>query len=138
MQTRKESLFENIANVMSGLLLSAFVVQPLVFPVFGVHLATAQNVTIAVIFTIVSIARGYIWRRYFNRRTMRRLAHLFEQRTCATCHFYSDNRCRSLESNRSSMRVNASDTCKQHQLHGAVRVTPYQKPGMRGEDHGTF
>ncbi|WP_345969604.1 hypothetical protein WCX72_09775 [Sulfurimonas sp. HSL1-6] len=78
MQSRTESLLENVANVMSGLLLSAFVVQPLVFPLFGVTLNVGQNITIAVVFTIVSIARGYLWRRYFNKRTMRRFAHMFE------------------------------------------------------------
>jgi len=81
MQTRTESLIENAVNVLSGLLLSAFVVQPLVFPIFDVNLAVSQNVTIAVIFTIVSIARGYIWRRYFNKRMLRKFAHIFEERS---------------------------------------------------------
>lgn len=79
MQSKRESMFENIANVMSGLLLSAFFIQPLVFPVFNVDVGTADNLAIATVFTVVSIARGYVWRRYFNKRVVKKFAHIFEE-----------------------------------------------------------
>ena len=68
MQTKLESLTENILNVLSGLVLSIFVFQPIVFEIYDITLSSTQNIQIAVIFTLVSIARGYVWRRFFNKR----------------------------------------------------------------------
>ena len=78
MQTKLESVIETILNVLSGLLLSIFVVQPIIFPWFNIHTTVTENTIIAVIFTVVSILRGYLWRRYFNKRTMRRLKDLYD------------------------------------------------------------
>jgi uncharacterized membrane protein len=66
--TKKIALIESIVNVTSGLLLSVFVVQPIVFNWFDISLPMHQNVYIAVIFTVVSIARGYVWRRWFHKK----------------------------------------------------------------------
>lgn len=67
-QTKLESTIETIANVGSGLLLSALIIQPLLFPIFDIHTSTTENLMMASIFTAVSVARGYIWRRFFNHR----------------------------------------------------------------------
>lgn len=72
-QTKLESLLENVLNVLSGLGLSIFVVQPIVFWYFDIHLETSENILIAVIFTVVSIIRGYVWRRYFNKKLLKRM-----------------------------------------------------------------
>lgn len=66
--TRKLALAESVTNVLSGLFLSIFVVQPIVFSWFDIKLQMHQNVSIAIIFTIVSIARGYVWRRWFHKK----------------------------------------------------------------------
>jgi hypothetical protein len=68
MQSRLESLIENNLNVLSGLLLSIFIVQPIVFDHYNIVVQTTENIQIGIIFTIVSIVRGYIWRRFFNKR----------------------------------------------------------------------
>ena len=65
-QSKLNSLLEQILSVGSGFLLSVLIVQPLVFPIFGIYLDMVTNISVAVIFTIVSIARGYITRRLFN------------------------------------------------------------------------
>lgn len=65
MQTRRQSMIEALLNTASGYILSVFV-QLLVFPWFGVHLALSQNLALVAIFTLVSIARSYAWRRLFN------------------------------------------------------------------------
>jgi hypothetical protein len=67
-QNRWQSLIEQTLNIMSGLALSIFVIQPLAFPLFDIITTSAQNVGMAIIFTIVSIARSYVWRRYFNKK----------------------------------------------------------------------
>ena len=59
---------ESITNVMSGLLLSVLIVQPIVFNLYDIKLEPSQNIGIAVIFTMVSILRGYVWRHYFHKR----------------------------------------------------------------------
>jgi len=72
-QTKLHSLFEQFTNIGSGLLLSTFVVQPIVFPLFNVHTTTLENFAMASVFTVVSIARGYVFRRLFNMLTIRKL-----------------------------------------------------------------
>lgn len=76
MQSKTSSLIENILNVLSGLLLSIFIIQPIIFKLYDIHLEMSQNIQIAIIFTAVSIIRGYIWRRYFNKRVLKSLKEL--------------------------------------------------------------
>lgn len=72
MQTRLESAIEAVANIGTGMLVS-FVLGMLVYPLFGFDVTPAQNLWIVIIFTIVSFARSYAWRRWFNRLLVRRL-----------------------------------------------------------------
>jgi len=65
-QTRTMSLIEAATNVIVGYGL-AVITQILIFPVFGLHATLAQNLKMGLVFTIVSIARGYVLRRLFER-----------------------------------------------------------------------
>ncbi len=65
MQSRTMSFIEAATNVVVGFGL-AVLTQVLVFPVFGIAVSFDQHVSIAVIFTLVSLARGYVLRRVFN------------------------------------------------------------------------
>ena len=67
-QSKLESFIEQVVNILSGLLLAAFIVQPLVFSIFNITTNHFENITLAIIFTSVSIIRGYLWRRYFNNK----------------------------------------------------------------------
>lgn len=81
-QTRLGSLIETVFNTAIGLVISVIANQ-FVFPRFGFHPSLGQNVAISVIYTGISIARGYVLRRYFNARLHRaahRLAGAVEQR----------------------------------------------------------
>jgi hypothetical protein len=73
LQTKLESFIEQSFNVISGLVISIFIVQPLVFGMYGIKFSLYENLTIATIFTIVSIIRGYFWRRFYNRKLIKRL-----------------------------------------------------------------
>ena len=64
-QTRTMSLIEAATNVIVGYAL-AVITQILIFPVFGLHATLAQNLKIGLVFTVVSIARGYALRRLFE------------------------------------------------------------------------
>ena len=72
MQTKRMSMLETGFNLAAGLLLSIFVIQPIVFAIYDIHLGVGDNTAIAIIFTVVSFVRGYIVRRMFNRILVKR------------------------------------------------------------------
>lgn len=64
-QSRLMSMVETVANVGSGVALGVIVGQ-MVFPLYGFRPSVAENTSITLIFTGVSVVRGYLWRRLFN------------------------------------------------------------------------
>jgi predicted membrane protein len=66
MQTKKHSLIESVTNTTIGFLIS-LLVQLIIYPLLGIEVRFDQNIIITFVFTIVSILRGYIIRRFFNR-----------------------------------------------------------------------
>jgi membrane protein implicated in regulation of membrane protease activity len=66
MQTRTHSAFEAVANVAVGYLVG-LAAQVVIFPLVGVQASFGQNLVISVFFTLVSLARSYLLRRWFNR-----------------------------------------------------------------------
>jgi len=67
MQTRTRSLIEQLANTGSGFLLSLLTWEYVVKPIWEIQTSFVENLNITRLFTAVSIARSYIWRRLFNR-----------------------------------------------------------------------
>lgn len=67
MQSKRASLFESVTNVAVGYLV-ALVSQIVVFPIVGVQASLGQNLKIGVYFTIISLIRSYLIRRYFNKK----------------------------------------------------------------------
>ena len=65
-QTRRQSLIEAVINVVVGLGVS-MALNFAIFPLFGWHISLQQNLSLGVIYTVVSIARSYCLRRVFNR-----------------------------------------------------------------------
>jgi hypothetical protein len=65
MQSKKHSLFESLANTFIGLV-TAFITQLIIFPLFNIHIKLIDNFFILIIFTSVSIVRSYAVRRFFN------------------------------------------------------------------------
>jgi hypothetical protein len=65
-QSRLLSGCEAAANVAVGLV-TALLVQLSVFPLVGIAATLGQNVTVAGVFTALSVLRGYAPRRLFNR-----------------------------------------------------------------------
>jgi len=64
-QTRLQSLIEVCLNVGLGFCVS-FCAWPVVAWLFDLPYSTLQNLGITAIFTILSVTRGYLVRRYFN------------------------------------------------------------------------
>lgn len=65
-QTHKASLVETLLNTSLGFGV-AMTAQILVFPLFDIHIPISSNFLIGAIFTVVSIARGYVLRRVFEQ-----------------------------------------------------------------------
>ena len=65
-QTRKQSAIETVAGVAIGFVVS-LVASVKVFPLFGHSFTLEENIAITIIFTVLSVARGYAVRRLFNR-----------------------------------------------------------------------
>jgi len=63
-QTKLGSLRESCLNVGSGLIISFLLMTFVICPLYGMDLKATENLTITVIFTITSIIRTYLWRRY--------------------------------------------------------------------------
>lgn len=64
-QTRLQSLIEALVNVAIGMVISVLL-SLVVYPDFGHAFTLAQNIGITVIFTVASILRSYVVRRWFN------------------------------------------------------------------------
>ncbi len=68
MQSKKHSLIESITNIAIGYSV-ALLTQIIVFPLVGVEASIKQNLVIGVYFTVVSLIRSYVVRRFFTKRT---------------------------------------------------------------------
>lgn len=73
MQTRIQSAIEAVANVAVGYIV-AILSQIAVFPLFGIHVPLSSNLAIGAWFTVISLVRSYILRRWFNGLKFRRTA----------------------------------------------------------------
>jgi len=58
---------ESVIDVGSGFFLS-ILIQLTIFPLFNMHPTIFENFQIALIFTVVSMTRSALWRRFFRRR----------------------------------------------------------------------
>ena len=66
-QTKKNSLIESVTQTIIGLGTS-FLIQLLIYPALGIAVSFGQNLIITFVFFVVSILRGYLIRRYFNKK----------------------------------------------------------------------
>ena len=65
-QSRAMSMIEAATNVIVGYAL-AIATQIVVFPWFGIKTGLAEHLSIGLTFVGVSLARGYLLRRFFER-----------------------------------------------------------------------
>jgi hypothetical protein len=65
MQSRRQSLIESAVNILAGIGIS-LLTQITIFPWFCIEIKFHDQLIISGIFTIVSLARSYLIRRYFN------------------------------------------------------------------------
>lgn len=66
MQSKKLSALESITNVIAGFLV-ALLTQLAIFPAMNIPVSLQENLTISLVFTVVSVIRSYVIRRIFNK-----------------------------------------------------------------------
>ena len=67
MQTKKQSMIESLTSTTIGIIIG-IVLNLTILPIFGYPVSLSDSLWISVIFTIVSIIRSYIIRRWFNSK----------------------------------------------------------------------
>ena len=67
MQTKKQSLIESLTSTTIGIIIG-IVLNLTILPIFGYPVSVVDSLWISVIFTVVSIIRSYIIRRWFNSK----------------------------------------------------------------------
>ena len=66
-QTKLQSLTEAVSNVAIGFGV-ALSSQLIIYPLYDIHISFTKNVSLTCVFTVISILRSYVVRRFFNRR----------------------------------------------------------------------
>lgn len=69
-QSRRGSLVESVSNVFIGYGIN-FALNLALFPLFGWHISLHQNFVLGTIYTVVSLARSYVIRRFFSNNEWR-------------------------------------------------------------------
>ena len=67
MQTKKQSMIESLTSVCIGWFIGV-ILNMLVLPLFDYNVSLTDGVLISIIFTAVSVIRGYVIRRWFNSK----------------------------------------------------------------------
>jgi len=66
-QTKLSSLIESFMNILIGYGV-ALISQLLIFPMFDIHISLSTNLYIGAWFTLISLIRSYVIRRWFNAK----------------------------------------------------------------------
>ena len=69
-QSRTGSLIEVGINITIGFWINYFA-NLLILPLFGLHVTLSENFLIGLLYTLVSVARSYVIRRWFDARIHR-------------------------------------------------------------------
>lgn len=77
-QSRLGSLIEAVFGTVIGFLVT-LCLAPIVYPIFGHTFTLSQNLGISAFFTVASVLRGYILRRWFNARLQRAARRMAER-----------------------------------------------------------
>ena len=67
MQSKKQSLIETLTSVFVGWLIGV-ILNLIVLPLFDYNITVTDSLLVSLIFTVVSVVRGYLIRRFFNSK----------------------------------------------------------------------
>lgn len=66
-QTKTQSATEAVMNVVVGFAIN-FTANMTLFPLFGWSISVEQNIGLGILYTLISLARSYCLRRFYNWR----------------------------------------------------------------------
>lgn len=66
-QTKLGSFIEALINVAIGFSIN-YCANLLIFPLFGWHISASDNLLLGMIYTVISVTRSYLIRRFFNQK----------------------------------------------------------------------
>lgn len=72
-QSKRHSFLESLLNTGSAFVISWLVFWAVIPLLFGIDTGPGKSAGIVLVFTLISIARNYFWRRIFNRLGAARL-----------------------------------------------------------------
>ena len=67
MQSKRESMIETLTSVFVGWLIGV-ILNLTILPLFDYNITVVDSLWVSLIFTVVSVVRGYIIRRWFNSK----------------------------------------------------------------------
>lgn len=67
MQSKKQSLIETLTSVFVGWLIGV-TLNLTVLPLFDYNITVVDSLLVSLIFTVISVVRGYFIRRFFNSK----------------------------------------------------------------------
>ena len=67
MQSKKDSLIESLTSTTIGWLIGV-ILNLTVLPLFDYNITVIDSLWVSLIFTVVSVIRGYVIRRWFNSK----------------------------------------------------------------------
>ena len=72
-QTKVASALEASANTLSGYFISLAVWLYIAGPLFGYDVTISKGIGLTLLFTVTSLIRSYVWRRWFTSGWVKRL-----------------------------------------------------------------
>ena len=67
MQSKKDSLIESLTSTTIGWLIGV-ILNLTILPLFDYNITVIDSLWVSLIFTVVSVIRGYVIRRWFNSK----------------------------------------------------------------------
>lgn len=65
-QSKQASALEAVANTLSGYLISLALWMWVAGPLFGYEVTIEKGIGLTMLFTVTSLIRSYVWRRWFT------------------------------------------------------------------------
>ena len=67
MQSKSESMIETLTSVFVGWLIGV-ILNLTILPLFNYNITVVDSLWVSLIFTMISVVRGYFIRRFFNSK----------------------------------------------------------------------
>ena len=67
MQSKRESMVESLTSTTIGWLIGV-ILNLTVLPLFDYNITVVDSLLVSLIFTVISVVRGYLIRRFFNSK----------------------------------------------------------------------